>query len=222
MSIILEMDGNYPDISSGVVSFENARTGTKLTIELPKDLLSGIYGLRSITMDTGAAVTILPEYLAQKLDIRKPKNNHQMYYIFGGVGGMSVCYHSPDAVIVRIGNRMEQLEKSILPFFLTCYAPSITSEGRLLVREEYQPHNSEILRFISPPFQHYDDYTVEVCSPNEIFSPENRRLKLEVDVGREIDYILIGRDWQAGFKCTFEAQKIILTNRSDSKDDNEI
>ena len=57
---------------------------------------------------------------------------------------------------------------------------------------------------------------VEVCSPDEIFSPENRRLKLEVDVGREIDYILIGRDWQEGFRCIFEARKIILTNRSDS------
>jgi len=51
---------------------------------------------------------------------------------------------------------------------------------------------------------------VEVCSP------ENRRLKLEVDVGTEMDYILIGRDWQEGFRCTFEAQKIILTIGSDS------
>lgn len=216
MSMIIEMDGNYPDLSSGIVSFENVRTGTKLTIELPKDIVSGIYGIRSITMDTGAAATIFPESFAQRLDIRKPSGNHQMYYIFGGVGGMSVCYYSPDAVVVRIGDEMEQLEKSIFPFFLTCYAPSITSEGRLLAREEYQPHTNEILRFISPPFQHRDDYTVEVCSPDEIFSPQNRRLKLEVDVGREMDYILIGRDWQEGFKCTFEAQKIILTSRSDS------
>ena len=82
---------------------------------------------------------------------------------------MSVCYYSPDAVILRIGDRTEQLEKSIFPFFLTCYALSITSEGQLLARQEYQPHTSEILRFISPPFQHHDDYTVEVCSPDEIF-----------------------------------------------------
>ncbi|MCK4390537.1 MAG: hypothetical protein KAV83_09910 [Desulfobacterales bacterium] len=216
MSIILEMDGNYPDIFSGIVSFENARTGMKLTIELPKDVVSGIYGIRSITMDTGGAATILPENLAQRLDIRKPPDNHQMYYIFGGVGGMSVCYYSPDAVIVRIGDKMKQLEKNIFPFFLTFYAPSITSEGKLLARKEYQPHTSEILRFISPPFQHHDDYTVEVCSPDEIFLPKNRRLKLEVDVGNEIDYILIGRDWQQGFKCTFEAQKIMLMNRFDS------
>ena len=167
-------------------------------------------------MDTGAAATIFPENFAQRLNVRKPSDDSQMYYIFGGVGGMSVCYYSPDAVIVRIGDGKEQLEKSIFPFFLTCYAPSITSEGQLLARKEYRPYTREVLRFISPPFQHHNDYTVEVCSPDEIFSPQKRRLKLEVDVGKEMDYILIGRDWQEGFKCTFEAQKIILTNRFDS------
>ena len=28
-----------------------------------------------------------------------------------------------------------------------------------------------------------------------------KRLKLEVDTGEEMDYILIGRDWQRGFDC---------------------
>jgi len=49
---------------------------------------------------------------------------------------------------------------------------------------------------------------VKVSSPNRKFPPQDRRLKLEVDVGKEMDYILIGRDWQEGFSLTFEAQRM--------------
>jgi hypothetical protein len=51
---------------------------------------------------------------------------------------------------------------------------------------------------------------IRVFSPNQKFSPQNRRLSLEVDVGKEMDYILIGRDWQEGFQLLFEMEKIII------------
>jgi hypothetical protein len=57
---------------------------------------------------------------------------------------------------------------------------------------------------------------VEVCSSGEKFPPLNRRLKLEVDVGREMDYILIGRDWQEEFELTFEAERIIIGKKRQS------
>ena len=41
-TIVIQMDGNYPDISSGIVSFENSKTGTKISVR-PADLESGIY-----------------------------------------------------------------------------------------------------------------------------------------------------------------------------------
>jgi len=51
---------------------------------------------------------------------------------------------------------------------------------------------------------------VKVSSPHQKFSPQNRRLKLEVDVGKEMDYILIGRDWQEGFRLIFDAERMII------------
>jgi hypothetical protein len=45
MSIILAMDGNHPDISSGTVSFENTRTGAKILLYLPEDVINGVYGI---------------------------------------------------------------------------------------------------------------------------------------------------------------------------------
>ena len=51
ITIVIQMDGNYPDISSGIVSFENSKTGTKISIR-PADLESGIYGIKSITMSS--------------------------------------------------------------------------------------------------------------------------------------------------------------------------
>ena len=62
---------------------------------------------------------------------------------------------------------------------------------------------------------------MKVFSPDQPFPPQNRRLKLEVfasltddfvlrDVGKEMDYILIGRDWQEEFKLTFEAEGMII------------
>jgi hypothetical protein len=50
-------------------------------------LESGIYGIKSITMDTGAGYTILPEGFAKHLDILKPTGDKTEYYIFSGVGG---------------------------------------------------------------------------------------------------------------------------------------
>ena len=211
VTVILQMDGNYPDIYSGIVSFENPKTGAKVSIKTPEDLESGIYGIRSITMDTGAGYTILPESFAKLVDILKPTGDKAEYYIFSGVGGMSVCFLSPDFLIVGIedenGNKVKE---AITPFFLTHYAPSITCEGQLLASEEYQPHTEQIIDFISPPFQYCDDYTVKVSSPYQKFSPQNRRLRLEVDVGKEMGYILIGRDWQEGFKLLFEAERMII------------
>jgi len=212
-TIVIQMDGNYPDISSGIVSFENSKTGTKISVR-PADLESGIYGIKSITMDSGAGYTILPEGFATLLDISRPEDFRASYYIFSGVGGTSVCFLSPDPLYLGIeympGNKVV---KEITPFFLTNYAPSVTSEGNLLAQEEHQPATSQVIDFISPPFQYCDDYTVKVSSPLKKFPPQDRRLKLEVDVGKGMDYILIGRDWQEEFKLTFEAQRMIIESK---------
>jgi len=209
-NLIIQMDGNYPSISSGIVSFENTRTLSSISIRAA-DSPSGIYGIKSIVMDTGASYTTLPESLAKPLDISRPTENQAFYYIFSGVGGTSVCFLSPDPLYLGIEDEEgNKVVKEITPFLLTNYAPSVTSEGHLLAQEEYQPLTSQVIDFISPPFQHCDEYTVKVFSPDQPFPPQNRRLKLEVDVGKGMDYILIGRDWQEEFKLTFEAERMII------------
>jgi hypothetical protein len=62
VSVILKMDGAYPDISSGIISFTNGITGAEVRIKAPDDLKSRAYGLSSVTMDPGASATILPEH----------------------------------------------------------------------------------------------------------------------------------------------------------------
>ena len=114
VNVTLKIDDGYSDISSGIVSFENTRTGTKVSIRAPEDLKSDIYRIQSITMDTGAGCTILPEKFAQIIDIERPT-------------------------------------------------------GKL-----------------------------------------NRRLRLEVDVGEMMDYILIDRDWQKSFKLTFGSETLYV------------
>jgi len=138
-------------------------------------------------MDTGAGYTIFPEDFAKHLDILKPTGDKAEYYrktkssvseanIFSGVGGMSVCFLSPGFLIVGIEDKDgNKVKETITPFFLTSYAPSITSEGQLLARPEYQPHTERIIDFISPPFQYCDDYTVKVSSPYQTFSFRKRK-----------------------------------------------
>jgi len=205
------MDGIYPDISSGIISFENPRTGTEIKIKAPEDLQRGTYGIRSITMDPGAGGTILPERFAKELDLARPSREDKEYYVFTGVGGSSICFFSLEPIIIGVEDDKERLVRKIYPFFLVRYAPSITSEGRLLARSEHQPHTEEVIPFISPPFRYRSRYTVEVHSSREKF--QDRRLQLEVDVGQEMDYILIGRDWQEGFDILFKAEEMIIKER---------
>jgi len=61
ITVVIQMDGNYPNISSGIVSFENAKTGAKISIKAPEDLESGVYGIKSIVMDPGTGGTLFPE-----------------------------------------------------------------------------------------------------------------------------------------------------------------
>jgi len=210
ITVVLQMDGNYPTISSGIVFFENTKTSAKISIRA-KDLKSGIHSIKNIVMDTGASYTTLPESFALPLDVSRPTGDKAFYYIFSGVGGMSVSFLSPDILLVGIEDEDgNHVERKITPFFLTSYAPSITCEGQLLASEAYQPHTEQIIGFISPPFQYCDDYNVKVSSPYQKFPPQDRRLRLEVDVGKEMDYILIGRDWQKGFRLIFDAERMII------------
>jgi len=81
-----------------------------------------------------------------------------------------------------------------------------------MARPEHQPHTEEIIPFISPPFRYRSRYMVEIRSPREKF--QSKRLKLEVNVGEEMDYILIGRDWQEGFDILFKAEEMVITERT--------
>ena len=211
MPVILQMEEGYPNISSGAICFENVRTGKAVAIKAPGDLKANSYGVKSIVMDSGAGYTVFPVGFADKVDVESPLKGKEGYYIFSGVGGTSVGFVSTDRIIVRIEGNGGRMERTIYPFFLMKYAPSITSEGRLLTRPAYQPHTEEILPFASPPFRYGEDkYIVEVCSPDEEFGPERRRLELEVNAGEGMDYILIGRDWQKSFQLVFEAERIII------------
>ena len=210
MSVTIQMSGNYPSISSGRIFFENTVTGAKVHIRIPRDVEKNTYGIRDITMDPGASSTILPENFAKKIDIQRPPKGAEEYWIFSGVGGSSVGFRSRVPIRIGIEDNNDKLEVLIFPFCLIRYAPSITSEGKELSQLEYQPHTEDVLRFVSPPFQYQGDYIVEISSPDEEFSLWNRRLKLEVDIGMDMDYILIGRDWQKSFQLIFEAQRIII------------
>jgi len=205
------MSGNYPSISSGSVFFENMVTGTKANFKIPKDLEESTYGVRDITMDPGASSTIFPGDFAKKIDIRKPPEDAEEYWIFSGVGGTGIGFRSRAPIRVGVEDSQAKLEALIFPFFLVKYAPSITSEGKLL--SQYQPYTEKVIPFISPPFRYHSKYTVEVRSPGEKFPLQDKRLKLEVDVGQEMDYILIGRDWQEGFDILFKAEEMIIIER---------
>lgn len=211
MSVTLQMSGNYPSLSSGCVFFENVVTGARIPIRIPKDLEENTYGIRDITMDPGASFTIFPEDFARELAIKRPPGDAEEYWIFSGVGGTSLGFRSRVPIRVGVEDGKGKLSALVFPFCLVRYAPSITGEGQLLSRLEYQPYSEEVTRFISPPFRHQDDYTVEVISPDEKFPPWDRRLRLEVDIGGEMDYILIGRDWQKGFRLVFEAEEMIIS-----------
>lgn len=115
-SITLQIDGVYPDIVSGVISFQNGRTGTKVALRAPADLISGAYVIRSVTMDSGAGVTVLPTRFAERLDVERPLPKAEEYYIFGGVGGASVCFPSPDPLVIGIDDGKGRLARAIKPF----------------------------------------------------------------------------------------------------------
>jgi len=210
MSVTLQMRGSYPSLSSGGIFFEHGITGAKVQIRLPEDLEGNTYGIRDITMDPGASSTILPEDFARRIGIRKPPEDAEEYWIFSGVGGASVGFRSRVPIRIGVEDGHDRSEALVFPFCLVQYAPSITSEGRRLSQLEHQPYAEDVVQFISPPFRHRDDYTVEVSAPGEEFSPWNRRLKLEVDIGREMDYVLIGRDWQKNFSILFRAEEMVI------------
>jgi len=195
ITVVLQMDGNYPNISSGIVCFENTRTGAKVSIRAA-DLENGIHGIKSIVMDTGAGHTVLPVSFAKLIDVSRPTGDKTEYYIFSGVGGMSVSFLSSDLLLVGIEDENgNKVERTITPFFLTDYAPSITSEGQFLAKSEYQPHTEQVIDFVSPPFQYCDDYTVKVSSPGQKFTPQNRRLKLN---GADFRFVVRhGTKWSA-------------------------
>ncbi|MBM3237813.1 hypothetical protein FJZ31_16110 [Candidatus Poribacteria bacterium] len=207
--VTLQMDGSYPNICSGAISFKNIRTSTEITIQIPKELKA--YGISNIVIDSGASSTIFPEEFAEKIDVRKPTEGEERYYIFSGVGGTCIGYISLDLIMIRIQNGEGRVENAIHPFFLTQFAPSITNEGKLLSLA--QPYRKKETDFLCPLLEYRDDYTVEVYSPYEEFPPLRRRLKLEVDTGQEMDYILIGRDWQEEFEVIFKSEKIIIRRK---------
>jgi hypothetical protein len=209
--VTLQMERNYPNIYSGAVYFRNLRTGCELLISIPRDLNS--YGISSITLDSGASYTVFPQSFASKLDVQKPLSDAERYYVFRGVGGLSIAFLSLDRIMVGVQDDNSKLEKSIFPFFLTEFAPSITSEGKLLSQERLQPYTEDLAKFICPPFEYHNDYTVFVCSPDEEFPLLKKRLKLEVDTGLDMDYILIGRDWQEEFDILFRAREISIFGR---------
>ncbi|MFQ6043813.1 MAG: hypothetical protein ACE5PV_23410 [Candidatus Poribacteria bacterium] len=204
--VTLQMDDNYPNICSGIISFKNIRTGAEVTIQMPEGLKA--YGVSDIVIDSGASSTIFPRGFAERIDVRKPTESEERYYIFSGVGGTCIGYISLDLILIGIQDGKGTVEGAIHPFFLTQFAPSITSEGKALSLA--QPYRKGEADFLCPNLKYSDDYTIEVCSPYEEFPPLKRRLKLEVDTGQEMDYILIGRDWQEEFDVTFKSEKIII------------
>jgi len=171
--VTLQMEGNYPNIYSGTVYFRNLRAGIELLIQIPGNLK--YYGISNIILDSGASSTVFPENFAEKLDVRKPEADAEKYYVFSGVGGLCIAFISLDRILVGVQDSNNKLEKSIFPFFLTDFAPSITSEGKLLSQEQLQPYTENLAKFICPPFEYYDDYTVFICSPDEEFPVSRRR-----------------------------------------------
>jgi len=209
--ITLQMDGNYPNICSGIISFKNIRTGAEVTIQTPKEL--GSFDVSNIVIDSGASSTIFPGEFAERIDVRKPMEGEERYYIFSGVGGTCVGYISVDLILISIQDDKRKVEGAVHPFFLTQFAPSITNEGKLLSLA--QPYRKRETDFLYPLLEYSDDYAAEVYSPYEEFPPLKRRLKLEVDTGQEMDYILIGRDWQEEFEVIFKSEEIIIIAKSD-------
>jgi hypothetical protein len=173
--VTLQMEGEYPSISSGVISFKNVETGAEVRIQAPNDLKALTYGISSIVIDSGASCTVFPENFAEKIDIQRPREDEERYYIFSGVGGASIAFSSLYTIIVRIEDEKGYLEGPVYPLFLTKFALSITSEGKLL--SQYRPHTVKISDFLCPPFEYQDDYTVEVRSPDEMFPPFKKTIK---------------------------------------------
>ena len=213
VKVTMRMRGYYPDISSGVVYFRNVTTGAEVSIQVPNDLNSGIYSVNSIVMDSGASSTLFPPNFAERLDVNAPTENEERYYIFSGVGGGCIAFVSFDLIMIGIQDDRNKVENVVHPFFLAKSAPSITCEGKLLSLKELQPYTGKAVDFICPPLKYLDDYMVEVHSPEEDFLPLERRLKLEVNTGLDMDYILIGRDWQRWFDILFKPTEMIIMSR---------
>ena len=115
--VTLRMEGEYPSISSGIISFKNAETGVEVRIQAPNDLKALTYGISSIVMDSGASCTLFPENFAEKIDIQRPAENEERYYIFSGVGGANIAFISLNRIIVGVEDNGGKLERFIYPFF---------------------------------------------------------------------------------------------------------
>ncbi len=105
------MERNYPNIYSGAVYFRNLRTGCELLLQIPRDLNS--YGISSITLDSGASYTVFPQSFASKLDVQKPLSDAERYYVFRGVGGLSIAFLSLDRIMVGVQDDNSKLEISM-------------------------------------------------------------------------------------------------------------
>ncbi len=176
------------------------------------------HGVSEITIDTGAGRTLIPEELANSLGIPKPDKQDDSYYIFCGVGSIGTEYISSEYIeIILVDDKNNPVKNTITPACLAKCAPVVTSEKNYLLSLQDTPpfFTESIIPWISPVSNQINNYRVMIDSPNgncihpKINPP--RRLKLSVHVGEDIDYILLGRDWQEAFEMTFLKDILIIT-----------
>lgn len=203
--VSLDMELGYPNLNSGWVSFENLRTGEEVNFKFPSDIEKNKAEISSITIDSGASLTLLPRSIVDRLGIPRPDEDEEAYTILRGCPGISVGFRSPDPIRIEIGDEDDSVGKEVFPLALEKTSPSVFTEPEVL--QEYKPHSEMVIPFVSPSVSG-ETYRVEIESPSQSWPQLERRLKLYVETGEGIDFVLIGRDWQDGFDVIFGSETI--------------
>lgn len=207
-------------IDSGSISLTNTIKNKNVTFNLPEDLINGKYNTRIIIMDTGAVNTILPKQVGERLGIKERMHG---YRIGRGIGGSSLSYKSPYSIDISLTDDDEKtIVQGINPYILEEYTPSVSCEARRLekfqrdLRREGEDLSRQQAKFLCPWESDKTPYDVRFHTPTQKFpsSKIDRRLKLDINRGEDMNVILIGRDWQKEVDVSFTEKTLTITRNS--------
>lgn len=215
MPLTLELTTEGSELSSGYVLIRNPAQKSKLRQDL-----SGAQDTERfrVIMDTGAGITLLPASLIGKLKIQEPDPDTHHWPIMQGVGGITYGF-IPDAPIqIELGSEGQmKYWTSLYPCVYQGAAPAFHACGEILdkFRQDSSCFPKWISAYVDVPFRlHKYKFSALVSAPSETCEVLDRRAHLQINEDHgDIDYILLGRDWQKRFNLCFGEKTLIITGR---------